>query len=146
MSRIFISNMLTWMETIKLENHGENKLPNAANYHLDLDVMVNIKCQTGTPIRSIVSYTGSPLYNLNKYINNILKNVKDENNNAKNSATFSNYIRNVSIEEDEIMISLDVTSVYTIIPIIQMLNTINNYVNSDDQFTKKTAIPQVVHF
>ena len=138
--------MLTWMETIKLENHGENKLPNAANYHLDLDVMANIKCQTGTPIRSIVSYTGSPLYNLNKYINNILKNVKDENNNAKNSATFSNYIRNVSIEEDAIIISLDVTSVYTIIPIIQMLNIINNYVNSDDQFTKKTAIPQVVHF
>ena len=134
------------METIKLENRGESKLPNAANYHLDLDFIANIKYQTGTPIRSIVSYTGSPLYNLNKYINNILKNVKDENNNAKNSATFSNYIRNVSIEEDAIMISLDVTSVYTIIPIIQMLNIINNYVNSDDQFTKKTAIPQVVHF
>ena len=43
-----------------------------------------------------LSYSGSPLYNLNKYIANILKAyVRDENDNAKNSTTFSNYIRNV---------------------------------------------------
>ena len=55
----------------------------------------------GVPIRPIVSYSGSPLYNLNKYIANILKTyVKHENNNAKNSTTFSNYIRNVPIEDD----------------------------------------------
>ena len=64
----------------------------------------------GVPIRLIVSYSGSPLYNLNKYIANILKTyVKDENNNPKNSTTFSNYIRNVPIEDDKIMISSDVT-------------------------------------
>ena len=57
------------------------------------------------PILPIVSYCGSPLYNLNKYIANILKAyVKDENNNAKNSTTFSNYIRNIPIEDDEIMV------------------------------------------
>ena len=62
----------------------------------------------GVPIRPIVSYSGSPLYNLNKYIANILKAyVRDENNNAKNSTTFSNYIRNVPIEDDEIMVSFD---------------------------------------
>ena len=97
----------------------------------------------GVPIRPIVSYSGSPLYNLNKYIANILKAyVKDENNNAKNSTTFSNYIRNVPIEDDEIMVSFDVTSLYTNIPIIDTLNIIKDYVNNDDQFTRKTAIPQ----
>ena len=56
-------------------------------------------------------YSGSPLYNLNKYIANILKAyVQDKNNNAKNYTTFSNYIRNVPIEDDEIMVSFDVTS------------------------------------
>ena len=35
--------------------------------------------------------------------------VKDENNNAKNSTTFSNYIRNVPTEDDEIMTSLPCT-------------------------------------
>ena len=67
---------------------------------------------------------------------------KDENNNAKNSTTFSNYIRNVPIEDDEIMVSFDVTSLYTNIPIIDTLNIIKDSVNNDDQFTRKTAIPQ----
>ena len=97
----------------------------------------------GVPIRPIVSYSGSPLYNLNKYTANILKAyVRDENNNAKNSTTFSNYIRNVPIKDDEIMVSFDVTSLYTKIPIIDTLNIIKDYVNNDDQFTRKTAIPQ----
>ena len=65
----------------------------------------------GVPLRPNVSYSGSPLYNLNKYIANILKAyVKFENNNAKNSTTFSKYIRNGPIEDDEIMVSFDVTS------------------------------------
>ena len=93
----------------------------------------------GVPIRAIVSYSGSLLYNLNKYVANILK---DENNNAKNSTTFSNYIRNVAIEDDEIMVSFDVTSLYTNIPIIDTLNIIKDYVNNDDQFTRKTTIPR----
>ena len=83
------------------------------------------------------------MYNLNKYIANILKAyIKDANNNARNSITFSNYIRNVLIEDDEIMVSFDVTCLYTSIPIIDALNIINDYVNNDDQFTRKTAVPQ----
>ena len=70
------------------------------------------------------------------------KDVQDENNNAKNSTMFSNYIRNVLIEDDEIMVSFDVTSLYTNISIIDTLYIIKDYVNNDDQFTRKTAIPQ----
>ena len=51
------------------------------------------------------------MYSLNKYTANILKAyVQDENNNVKNSSTFCNCIRSVPIEDDEIMVSLDVTS------------------------------------
>ena len=95
------------------------------------------------PIRPIVSHSGSPLYNLKKYIANILKaennnvkDVKDEDNNVKNSTTFSNYIRNVPIEDKEIMVSFDVTSLYTNIPIIDTLNITKDYLNDDDQFTR----------
>ena len=35
-----------------------------------------------------------------------------------------------------------ITSLYTKIPIIETLNIIKDYVNNDDQFTRKTAIPQ----
>ena len=97
----------------------------------------------GVPIRPTVSYSGFPKYNLNKYIANILKAyVKDENNNAKNFTSFSNYIRNAPVEDDEIMVSFHVTSLYTNIPIIDTLNIIKDYVNNDDQFTRKTAIHQ----
>ena len=40
------------------------------------------------------------------------------------------------------MVSFDVTSLYTNIPIIDMLNIIKDCVNNDDQFTKKPAITQ----
>ena len=42
---------------------------------------------------------------------------------------------------DKIMVSFDATSLYTNIPIIDMLDIIKDYVN-DDQFTRKMAIPQ----
>ena len=97
----------------------------------------------GVPIRPIVSYSLFPLYNFNKYITNILKAyVQDVKNNVKTSTTFSNYIKNVPIEDDEIMVSFDITSLYTDIPIIDTLNIMKNYVNNDDQFTRKTAILQ----
>ena len=44
-------------------------------------------------------------------------NVEDESNNAM----FSNYIRNVSMEDHEIMVSFDVTSFRTNIPITDAL-------------------------
>ena len=68
--------------------------------------------------------------------------VNDENNNAKNSSTFFNCIVNVSIEDDQILVSFDVTSLYTNIPIINTFIIIKIYVNNDDQFTRKTATPQ----
>ena len=40
------------------------------------------------------------------------------------------------------MLSFDVTSLYTNIPIFDMLNIIKDYVNNDYQFTRKTAAPQ----
>ena len=69
-----------------------------------------------------------------------LENIENENNNAQNSTTFSNYIRNVPIEDNELMVSFDVTSLYTNIPISDTVNIINDYVNNDDQFTRKAAI------
>ena len=93
-------------------------------------------------MRLIVSYSGSPFYSVNIYIANILEAyVKDENNNSKNSSTFSNYITNVPIEDDKIMASFELTSCFINsssgnIPITDTLNIIKDYVNNDDQFTR----------
>ena len=98
----------------------------------------------GVHICLIISHSGSPLYNkLNKNIANIPKAyVKYENDNAKTSAMLSNYIRNVPIVDDKVTVSFNVTSLYTNIPIIDMLNIFKDYVNNDDHFTRKMGIPQ----
>ena len=72
-------------------------------------------------MHAIGSCSSSLFYKLNKYTANILKAyVKDENNNNKKSTTFSKCIRNVHIEDDEIMVLFDVPSLYTNIPIIEI--------------------------
>ena len=80
------------------------------------------------------------MHNLKKYIaNNLKAYFKDENNNAKNSIAFSNNTRNNPIEDDEIMISFDVISLYTNIPKIDTLNIIKDYVNIfNSQFYQQT--------
>ena len=84
-----------------------------------------------------------PLYNLNKYMANILKaEMSKMKIRTPRILPFSNYIRNVPIEDDEIMVSFDVTSFYTNTPIIDMLNIIKDYVNNDDKFTRTAVIPQ----
>ena len=40
------------------------------------------------------------------------------------------------------MVSFDITSLYTNIPINDTLNIIKDHVSNDDQVTRKTAIPQ----
>ena len=95
------------------------------------------------PICPTVSHSVSPLYNLNKYIAKILKaSIEYDNNSFKNSTIFSNYNRNVSIEDDGTIVSFDIISLRTNISIIDALKTIKDYVNNDDQFTRKTAIHQ----
>ena len=106
---------------------------------LGLDFMVNQKIhKPGIPIRPIVAYSGSPWYNLSKYILNMLK-MKITM--PRILLHFSKYIRNVPIEDGKIMVPFDVTSLYTSIFIIDTLNIIQDYVDNDDQFTRKTAIP-----
>ena len=82
------------------------------------------------------------MYNVNKYIASILKAyVKDKDTNGKNFSAFFNYIRNVAMEVEEIMVSFGVT-LSTNVPIFDTLDRIKYYVNNDNQFARKTTIPQ----
>ena len=53
-------------------------------------------------------------------------------------------MRNVPIEDDKIMVSFIVTSLYRNIPIINTLNTIKDYVNNDGEFTRNDYISRQV--
>ena len=56
--------------------------------------------------------------------------------------SFSNYVRSVPLEDDEIMISFDVASLYANIAITDTLDIIKDCIDNDEKFTSKTAIPQ----
>ena len=54
----------------------------------------------------------APYYAVLKYLTGTLKvYIKDDS--TRNSSTFSNYIKNLPIEDNGIMVSLDITSLYT---------------------------------
>ena len=95
-----------------------------------------------TPIRPIVSYTGTPLYNLSKHVAEILKTYLDkEGRNSMNSKVFSEYVRTLTIDEDEILVSFDVTSLYTNVPIQNTLGIIKELLENDVNLGNKTKIP-----
>ena len=109
--------------------------------HQCLDFMINQTC-TSQEVLCLIFQAVTPHCTVLTNISNILKDyVKDENS-AKIFTTFSNYIRNVPIQDDQIMVSFDVTSLYTNIPRINTLNITKDYVHNDDQFTRKMTIYQ----
>lgn len=72
----------------------------------------------GMPIRPVIAHTQAPLYNLSKFLSNTLKNIAFKNQfYIQNSFTFKKTIDSIHINNDEVMISLDVKSLYTNIPV-----------------------------
>ena len=88
-----------------------------------------------------MSYTGTPLYEVSKYIAKILKPYgKQKEQHTNNSKSFSTFIRQQTIEPDEIMISFDVTSLYTTIPIDQALLIIEDLLQHDNKLTDRAPL------
>ena len=93
------------------------------------------------PIRPIVSYTSSPLYQLSRYIADILRPyTKLNQQHCKNSNDFSQFIRQQTIDPDEIMVSFDVESLYTNIPITDVLLAIKDLLNNDTTLQDRTNL------
>ncbi|CAH8464949.1 unnamed protein product [Schistosoma rodhaini] len=84
------------------------------------------------PLRPVVDFTNSPTYNLAKYLARILKPYeKLINHGIKNSMEFKNIIDTIDIEEDEVMASFDVSSLFTNVPINRALDIIYACLESD---------------
>ena len=76
------------------------------------------------PLRPVASYINTPFYLMAKYFNNILKLVPKPFSNIKNSLEFISKIKNIKIPQNHIMISLNVTSLYTNLPLNLVLTNI----------------------
>ena len=72
----------------------------------------------GVPLRPIVSAIGSPTYNLAKYLTGILSPfVGVCEHHIKNSSHFVGILEKLTLEKTDIMVSLDVVSLFTRVPL-----------------------------
>ena len=60
---------------------------------------------------------------------------------VKNSSEFAQQVRNIDLQQDETLISFDVVSLFTRVPIDDALQTISTRLTQDDTLEDRTAIP-----
>ncbi|XP_075150672.1 uncharacterized protein LOC142224770 [Haematobia irritans] len=77
------------------------------------------------PLRPICSSINAPAASMNKYLVNILKNLtKESTYNVKDARQFKDKIKNLTIENDEKLISFDVVSLFPSVPVDLAIKTI----------------------
>ena len=95
----------------------------------------------GNPLRPIVSSIGSALYNTSKFLTDILSHVQNGNGfSTPNSAKFAEEISNVDIQDDEVMLSFDVVSLFTAIPVDRACDYISNKLLKDETVSSRTSL------
>jgi hypothetical protein len=92
------------------------------------------------PLRPITSCIGFPTYRLSKHLVRILSPLLNENFSIKNSNEFAEQIRLQSISSNEIMVSFNVVSLFTSIPIELALQVVKQRLVQDNNLTTRTDI------
>jgi hypothetical protein len=83
------------------------------------------------PLRPIVNTIGSPTYELAKYVAKILSPLVGHTDSfIKDSNDFIKIIKNEKIKPKEILISFDVVSLLTKIPLDEVIQVVNEVTNS----------------
>jgi len=86
--------------------------------------------EEGDPLRPIVNIIGGPTYLLAKYLVWKLKPLVGHTHSfVKDSSSFFNELKGINFELIDIMVSFDVVSLYTNIPINKVVDVINHITN-----------------
>ena len=89
--------------------------------------------KNGNPLRPIVSFISSPTYNLSKYVAKILKPLTGNSAyTVKNSTEFCASIADINLQDDDELVSFDVVSLFTSIPVDVAVNVAYNRLVNDE--------------
>ena len=95
----------------------------------------------GTPLRPIVDFTGSVGYNVAKSLADILSPlVGQSEHRVLNSKNLADDLRDLTIEEDEILNSHDVVALFTNTPIDLTLQILRERLEQDDDLKNRTRL------
>lgn len=93
------------------------------------------------PLRPIVDYTRSPLHSLSGYLHSVLRPLVGRTSTyVKDSADFVDKIRNVTLDCEDIMVSFDVKSMFTRIPVDYAVDCCRSALKNDDSLPARTPL------
>ena len=100
------------------------------------------------PLRPIAASTEVPCYNLSKYLGSLLKPIISSQYNIKNALELKDRLKDLVLEDDEILVSYDVVSLFTNIPVHTAIKIILDKWNTIKEKTKmsKTQFLEILNF
>ena len=97
--------------------------------------------KTNYPLREIVDSIGSVAKECDKHISKILQQYTGQTDHyVKNSAHFVSTIKDLKVEEDETLVSYDVTALYPSIPQEEAIQIFHQRMSNDPQLKEKTKM------
>ena len=106
---------------------------------IDIQLHYRLRCRVpqsaklhkpNIPMRPIVSFCGSPTYQLSKHLTNILKPLTDKSRHKLQSTdNFINPIKTIQILDNHKLVSFDVKSLFTSIPLQLFLDCTKTAIN-----------------
>ena len=93
------------------------------------------------PLRPIVSSIGSPTYNIAKFLVPILTPLTGKGSSfVKNSIHFKSIIKSVEVTDSDSLVSFDVESLFTSVPIEDACIILKSRLDEDDSLVDRTAL------
>ena len=93
------------------------------------------------PLRPIVSCIGSPTYGLSKHIASLLSPLEGKSDYyVKNSEHFINAIDDITLEQDDVLVSYDVRSLFTNVPVDEAIEVIFGMLVDDESLLDRTTL------
>ena len=95
----------------------------------------------GIPIRPIVCCIGAPSYQLSKHIASLISPLAGKTaSHVKNSRHFVQVMADLRIEEDETLVSFDVSSLFTNVPVDEAVRVIRDRLRQDEALADRTTL------
>ena len=87
------------------------------------------------------SLSGAPTYQLSKFLVNVLIPLHTYDLSINHSKHFVQRINEIKYDDNDFLVSFDVKSLYTCIPVLDVLRTIENLLLNDAVLAERTKLP-----